>query len=165
LAANKHLLCTFKPFVLALTAAAVTTATKMTKCNNLCCKVEAENRKMKMLIDSVFMPPPHFIFFTPCTGFFAAGVFVVVGRKVLSMGFFIAVGKSFYVPPLVANYWRLLRGFRGAGGHCKFIFHVSGFRLQLGKKKKKVLESRKSARQAGMADNEHLITQFGPSQG
>jgi len=53
------------------------------------------------------------------------------------MGFFIAVGKSFYVPPLVANYWRLLRGFRGAGGHCKFIFHVSGFRLQLGKKKKK----------------------------
>jgi len=34
----------------------------MTKCNNLCCKVEAENRKMKMLIDSVFMPPPHFIF-------------------------------------------------------------------------------------------------------
>jgi len=30
------------------------------------------------------------------------------------MGFFIAVGKSFYVPPLVANYWRLLKGISGA---------------------------------------------------
>jgi len=43
-------------------ATAAATATKMTKCNNLCCKVEAENRKMKMLIDSVFTPPPHFFF-------------------------------------------------------------------------------------------------------
>jgi len=45
-------------------------------------------------------------------------------------------------------------------GHCKFIFHVSGFRMQLGKKKEKKLGD-----EAGMADNEHLITQFGPSQG
>lgn len=61
---------------------------------------------MKMLIDSlVFFFCSTYFLRTAVVLFLLQLLFVVVGRKVLSMAFFIAVCKSFYVPPLVANYW------------------------------------------------------------